>query len=197
MRPPKGVPIGRCPSQKEPLTCQVPSQGAPSICDHPMVTQPVGVQRKSSSARGNNMAKCAACDALCCYGCGPKRKPTRWPTSEPTIVLHLRYPLPSQLITPMACKGRAAIPHCPPLPSLMSAARPSYDGTRDGACHVAGTRASTLICVAAPGPAWEESMSPADFILLTNWFDSPCSAQPHPLRDFGSRVTRSEYCPVK
>ena len=91
MRPPKGVPNGRCPSQKEPLTCQVPSQGAPSICDHPMVTQPVGVQRSSSSARGNNMAKCAACDASCCYGCGPKRKPTLWPASMPTIALHLRY----------------------------------------------------------------------------------------------------------
>jgi hypothetical protein len=38
--------------------------------------------------------------------------------------------------------------------------------------HVGGTRASTLIRMAAPGPAWEESMSPADFILLTNWLDS-------------------------
>jgi hypothetical protein len=91
LRPPKGVPTGRCPSQKEPLTCQVPSQGAPSICDHPMVTQPVGVQRESSSARGNNMAECAACDALCCYGCGPKRKSTRWAASKTTIALHLRY----------------------------------------------------------------------------------------------------------
>ena len=59
--------------------------------------------------------------------------------------------------------------------------------------HVAGTRASNLIRIAALGPAWEESMSPADFILLTNWLDSPCSVQPHPLRDFGSRVSRSEY----
>jgi len=33
--------------------------------------------------------------------------------------------------------------------------------------HVAGTRASNLIRIAAPGPAWEESMLPADFILLT------------------------------
>ena len=33
--------------------------------------------------------------------------------------------------------------------------------------NVAGTRASTLIRVAALGPAWEESMLPADFILLT------------------------------
>jgi hypothetical protein len=33
--------------------------------------------------------------------------------------------------------------------------------------HVAGTRASNLIRIAASGPAWEESMSPADFILLT------------------------------
>ncbi len=74
---------------------------------------------------------------------------------------------------PMALKGRAGIPHCPPLPSLMSAARPSYDGTRGVAhFHVAGNRASNLICMAAPGPAWEESMSPADFILLTNWIDS-------------------------
>ena len=33
--------------------------------------------------------------------------------------------------------------------------------------HVAGTRASNLIRIVAPGPAWEESMLPADFILLT------------------------------
>jgi len=34
--------------------------------------------------------------------------------------------------------------------------------------HVAGTRASNLIRIlTAPGPAWEESMLPADFILLT------------------------------
>jgi hypothetical protein len=97
----------------------------------------------------------AACDASCCYGCGPKRKPTRWPKSKPTIALHLWYHLPSQLITPMALKGKAGIPHCPPLPSLMSAARPSYDGTRGVAhFHVAGNRASNLICMAAPGPAW-------------------------------------------
>ncbi len=31
----------------------------------------------------------------------------------------------------------------------------------------AGTRAFNLIRIAAPGPAWEESMLPADFILLT------------------------------
>ncbi len=40
--------------------------------------------------------------------------------------------------------------------------------------HVGGTRASILIRIAAPGPAWEESMSPADFALLTHWLDSPC-----------------------
>jgi hypothetical protein len=33
--------------------------------------------------------------------------------------------------------------------------------------HVAGTRASNLICKTAPGPAWEESILPEDFILLT------------------------------
>jgi len=33
--------------------------------------------------------------------------------------------------------------------------------------HVAGTRASNLIRIAAPGPAWDESMLPADFIPLT------------------------------
>jgi hypothetical protein len=33
--------------------------------------------------------------------------------------------------------------------------------------HVAGTRASNLIRIAVPGPSWEESMLPADFILLT------------------------------
>ena len=33
--------------------------------------------------------------------------------------------------------------------------------------HVTGTRASNLILIAAPGPAWDESMLPADFILLT------------------------------
>jgi hypothetical protein len=39
------------------------------------------------------------------------------------------YYLPGPLITLMACKGRAGIPHCPPpLPLLMSAAQPSYDG---------------------------------------------------------------------
>ena len=52
---------------------------------------------------------------------------------EPTIAWHLRYHLPSQLIMLMACKGRAGIPHCTPLPLLMSAARPSYDGLWDGA----------------------------------------------------------------
>ena len=48
--PREGVPKGQCPNQTEPLTCRVPSQGAPSICNHPMVTQPVGVQGKSPSA---------------------------------------------------------------------------------------------------------------------------------------------------
>jgi hypothetical protein len=128
----------------------------------------------------------AACDALCCYGCGPKRKPTLWPKSEPTITLHLRYHLPSQLITLMACKGRAGIPHCPPLPLLMSAARPSYDGPQDGAFSCCWYPCIPLIRITAPGPAWEESMSPADLILLTHWLDSPCSAQPHPLREFGT-----------
>ena len=127
----------------------------------------------------------AACDALCCYGCGPKRKPTRWPTSEPTIALHLRYHLPSQLITLMSCKGRAGIPHCPPYHRCCQL--PGHHMMAPGMAHfhVAGTRASNLIRIAAPGPAWEESMSPADFILLTNWLDSPCSVQPHPLREFG------------
>jgi len=59
--------------------------------------------------------------------------------------------------------------------------------------HVAGTRASNLILIAAPGPSWEGSLSPADFILLTNWLDSPCSVQPHPLCGFGSRVSRNEH----
>jgi hypothetical protein len=97
------------------------------------------------------------------------------------------YHLPSQLITLMACKGRVGIPHCPPpLPLLMSAARPSYDGPRDGAFSCCWCPCIPLIRIPAPGPAWEESMSPADFILLTNWLDSPCSVQPHPLREFGA-----------
>ena len=36
-----------------------------------------------------------ACDASFCYGCGPTRKPMRWPPSKLTIALHLRYHLPS------------------------------------------------------------------------------------------------------
>ena len=59
--------------------------------------------------------------------------------------------------------------------------------------HVAGTSASNLNRLAAPGPAREESMSRADFVLLTNWLDSPGSVQPYPLRGFGSRVSRNEY----
>jgi len=48
--PSKGVPKGQCPNQMEPLTCRMPSHGAPSICDHSMVTQPAGVQGESPSA---------------------------------------------------------------------------------------------------------------------------------------------------
>jgi hypothetical protein len=95
----------------------------------------------------------------------------------------------------MSCKGRAGIPHCPPLTIHRCCQLPGHHMMAPGMAHfhVAGTRASNLIRIAAPGPAWEESMSPADFILLTNWLDSPCSVQPHPLRGFGSRVSRNEY----
>ncbi len=99
----------------------------------------------------------AAYDASCFYGCGPTRKPPRWPTSEPTIALHRRYYLP------MACNGRAGIVHCPP-PYHRWCQLPAHHKMAPGTAHfhVGGPRASTMICIVAPGPAWGESMSPAD-----------------------------------
>ena len=88
-------------------------------------------------------------------------------------------------------KGRAGIPHCPPSPSLLSAARPSYDGTQDGAfsccwypCIQSDLYSGTWARLGRINVACR---------LYSSDLDSPCSVQPHPLRGFGSRISRNEY----
>ena len=161
MWPPKGVPSGQCPVTGEthihrlsilhegPLPLRSPEgvsklwvSNAPLVRGHSMIRcrpwalppphEPVGPD-------GDDMSPPSLYAGVIDYwpptnhvAVSPRRSlgQTCWPLAIKIPVR--RYYLPGPLITLMACKGRAGIPHCPPpLPSLMSAARPSYDGPLD------------------------------------------------------------------
>ncbi len=62
--------------------------------------------------------------------------------------------------------------------------------------HVDGTRASTMIHIAAPGPAWEESMSPADlFCWHTGLIPLRCPSPEAMGRDGGCQAKTDGVSP--